>query len=449
MGAEAYTVGSDIAFERGRYAPGSDAGAHLLAHELAHVVQQGQGLATPTVQRKGGTAGGFFSNFGRSFVEFFGGEIRFTEEELQAYLTVLDGGDIEDDYHSDDKARQVVKDWRPGGSPYILTAQRKALLIKEMQSDFTGDDDEEMILELLERAYNYELAIIFGIVDAAGLNDDFHGEEWKRLQAFYASRFEGGMEAVLAGEIKPTSDAVPLGIDLKHKDDILAEPLAGAKEAWNIACVLGLLCSRDSDVINALPKFEIKSMRRIDVTRWTYDGSSWKSEVAHPAGMEKQDENGSMIGLIDDKTCDSVVSTLVHEVRHTAQADGMTRYQREVDAYTFTESWNIERGLPGNRGLRQENQESGKIEPNPEAIDKAVRKRYGGPEAGQEAQGEEIVGHEEPDKTVLKAPDGSRRTRTAEAGDVYLDDPPTLIGEHTIAPESWVCPKTAGGGKAS
>ena len=50
VGAEAYTVGSRIAFGEGRYRPGSPAGDHLLAHELAHVVQQGgdaQSVAPP------------------------------------------------------------------------------------------------------------------------------------------------------------------------------------------------------------------------------------------------------------------------------------------------------------------------------------------------------------------------------------------------------------------
>lgn len=40
VGAQAYTVGSDVVFGRGRYAPGTREGGHLLAHELAHVVQQ-------------------------------------------------------------------------------------------------------------------------------------------------------------------------------------------------------------------------------------------------------------------------------------------------------------------------------------------------------------------------------------------------------------------------
>ena len=43
--AHAYTVGPNIVFAPGRYAPTSSAGRHLLAHELAHVAQQ-DGTAT-------------------------------------------------------------------------------------------------------------------------------------------------------------------------------------------------------------------------------------------------------------------------------------------------------------------------------------------------------------------------------------------------------------------
>jgi uncharacterized protein DUF4157 len=42
LGAEAFTVGHDIYFARSRYAPTNPPGRRLLAHELAHVVQQGQ-----------------------------------------------------------------------------------------------------------------------------------------------------------------------------------------------------------------------------------------------------------------------------------------------------------------------------------------------------------------------------------------------------------------------
>ena len=41
--AHAYTVGREIVFGAAQYAPGTTAGNSLLAHELTHVVQQGQG----------------------------------------------------------------------------------------------------------------------------------------------------------------------------------------------------------------------------------------------------------------------------------------------------------------------------------------------------------------------------------------------------------------------
>jgi hypothetical protein len=50
--ARAYTVGHDMVFGAGEYRPGSRDGQRLLAHELAHVVQQRAGVASPgLVQR--------------------------------------------------------------------------------------------------------------------------------------------------------------------------------------------------------------------------------------------------------------------------------------------------------------------------------------------------------------------------------------------------------------
>jgi hypothetical protein len=45
IGAAAYTVGEHVAFASGRYAPRTPAGAHVLAHELAHVRQQARNPA--------------------------------------------------------------------------------------------------------------------------------------------------------------------------------------------------------------------------------------------------------------------------------------------------------------------------------------------------------------------------------------------------------------------
>ncbi|MFD2567827.1 eCIS core domain-containing protein [Pseudotenacibaculum haliotis] len=52
LGSQAFTNGSDIYFNEGKYDPSSDSGKHLLAHELTHTVQQGASPSSDTVQKK-------------------------------------------------------------------------------------------------------------------------------------------------------------------------------------------------------------------------------------------------------------------------------------------------------------------------------------------------------------------------------------------------------------
>ena len=49
VNAQAYTVGRDIVFGAGQYAPGTDEGRRLLAHELTHTLQQ---QSAPQIRRK-------------------------------------------------------------------------------------------------------------------------------------------------------------------------------------------------------------------------------------------------------------------------------------------------------------------------------------------------------------------------------------------------------------
>lgn len=54
--ARAFTVGSDVFFADGEYAPGSSSGDRLMAHELAHVVQQRGASGGPLVASRPGDA---------------------------------------------------------------------------------------------------------------------------------------------------------------------------------------------------------------------------------------------------------------------------------------------------------------------------------------------------------------------------------------------------------
>jgi len=54
LGAQAFTHGSDIYFNEGKYQPETADGKHLLAHELTHTVQQGSAEIQPMIQREEG-----------------------------------------------------------------------------------------------------------------------------------------------------------------------------------------------------------------------------------------------------------------------------------------------------------------------------------------------------------------------------------------------------------
>ncbi|MBE2222689.1 MAG: DUF4157 domain-containing protein, partial [Anaerolineae bacterium] len=55
LGADAFAFGQNIWFNRGLYNPGSESGQHLLAHELAHTLQQRGGAVTPQTKLSVGT----------------------------------------------------------------------------------------------------------------------------------------------------------------------------------------------------------------------------------------------------------------------------------------------------------------------------------------------------------------------------------------------------------
>jgi hypothetical protein len=158
LGTEALAVGSDIMLRRDSYAPETPAGRHVLAHELAHVVQhEASPSATPVVMRYGMSFRGFFANL----FQFWD----YSKDTLDSYLALLDTADrIEDDDDSDDKARQIVAEWKADKARYKLTARLKVLLVREMLSGSVLGADQDAILDLLDGTRSPELAEMFGSV---------------------------------------------------------------------------------------------------------------------------------------------------------------------------------------------------------------------------------------------------------------------------------------------
>ena len=192
INARAYTIGSDVVFGAGEYAPRTRDGQRLIAHELTHVRQQAS--APPMLQRWG-----LFDEI----AGLFAGDT-FDSKTLTQYLGDLNAqGKIEDHSDSDNKARAIVAGWKKDKTAFNLSPRIKALLIKEMQAGFCTTDDELAILDLLTSASDDELTQFFTKegVSAKALDSDFHFAENDKLRAFFADRFDGGFERLKEGKV--------------------------------------------------------------------------------------------------------------------------------------------------------------------------------------------------------------------------------------------------------
>lgn len=237
MSSAAATVGDDVALARDAPRPGTLMGDALLAHELAHVIQQDG--ASPLVRGDsdraleseanhaaatvimGGTASGRSRVSGRT-----GGlqlqRCDYTPEQLRAYRSGLDQrGTIAGGFYGDDKARQVVRDWAhrtnevPGTE---LTPRRKVLLIRElMDGDFSGSD-QEMVLELLERSSDTELTLMFSVESgltvaqiAAGMSGDrkLRFDNWVDARLDEGGKFKDGKVVPSGREATDVGQALP------------------------------------------------------------------------------------------------------------------------------------------------------------------------------------------------------------------------------------------------
>jgi len=223
MNARAFTIGGDIAFAGGEYAPGTLIGDALLAHELAHVAQQRDsrpGAEDAPMAKNSGGEGALERDADDAAVHavaaLWPNVRRFSRglrasamprlksslqlqrcspkpAEMQAYMGSLDrtGTIAKDDSAAAKKARKLAEEWSKGDVQYVLTVRRKILLIQQLLADGPSGDDEEQILNILERTESPDLKLILGrdgAIPHASLLDRFDDNR-EALWRFYMRRY--------------------------------------------------------------------------------------------------------------------------------------------------------------------------------------------------------------------------------------------------------------------
>ncbi len=164
VNALAYTVGHDVVFDAGQYAPETTSGRALLAHELTHVLQQqpnsnsaakSSGIMQSKKRERIPVLSGIYDFFSNIIQAISSG---FSPDTLQEYLdTIIETGLIEDSFDSDNKAFEVYKLWKAGkdkkqivvgGKSYRLDDKLKKLLGEELRQGSVDANEKRAAQEL-------------------------------------------------------------------------------------------------------------------------------------------------------------------------------------------------------------------------------------------------------------------------------------------------------------
>jgi hypothetical protein len=371
--AHAYTLGRDIVFRSGAYAPHSPVGRSLLTHELTHVAQQDGSSASrravshphdaaereaasnagraesvePLSAAEPGSAAmhrlstgagiglgilGVSAAVGAGFgIAALAGAFDaedFPDKVLQDYLAYLQENQApEGKTKSDNKARAVVKRWKKGAAGFAdLIIPIRILLIKEMASGYLSDGDQDGILDLIREAIPAERAHIFSAIEIETLKTRFDGERRKSL--------DGLIEA----------------------QDVAA---IGLTDPWTVPETRKILERHgDGGVIGRVLGAGFKFFSfKTGFDKWRYpDGHTDESELTGLMGNTDKDVSPKRIRLRDTLSNEVAASTLFHEANHTTSAEPTTQQEyleNETDARVAEEGFRYRHGQqPDEPGYR-------------------------------------------------------------------------------------------------
>ncbi|MCM1565353.1 MAG: DUF4157 domain-containing protein [Dehalobacter sp.] len=380
MNARAYTMGRDIVFGMEQSAPSTSKEKMLMAHELAHVIQQGE----TNSYRKNSLA---LSPIG----------------QLNIQRTLGDGHD--------------------------LTSPRFSRL-PDLEATFDG---EKVIIEgnssrgvqAIQHAL-YDLGFPLPKYGADGVFGSETKDAVKDFQRANPPLVDDGKVGKLTMSALDTRFGAPT-----------LPPRTSLSEPWTAACVRSVLCPWSPHTIDVLrTKITLKSFDFISFADEYWNGRNW---IPSPVPV-KGYRDGSEIG-IKNSSCEDVSKFLYHEVLHTEQpSTHKTTKQRESYVYRITEEFNIAMGLTGRPELRSTDVQ-GREYADPTKVETFVGTYYpsvpkGGGGGDQIIDKASTYGH-----VNVQRPNGTIYTRPAVTGEKVPGRKITIPVKEVIHPTAgWICP---------
>lgn len=270
VGARAFTVGSDVVFGAGEYAPGSAAGNRLLAHELVHVLQQGGGPArasapvphAPRVSRmprEGVVQRAVSPEMERieTLLSYAWNDWKIFDSEAVEALEILKTlprfqqavfftnptwpGRLRDNLPADRIAELDALQAGVGTLPPAATVEGADERLSYRWNDWRiSDQDAEESLEMLKKLSEVDRALALGALDVKRLMDNLPAGRRPELQEMLDKAFgAGGTKEIEEGRQQTVLNSVRFVSDHGMlKDETAAWTASGAvypEPEWNRA----------------------------------------------------------------------------------------------------------------------------------------------------------------------------------------------------------------------
>lgn len=283
LGAQAFTHGSDVYFNSGKYNPGSTEGNRLLGHELTHVVQQGHSL-NRRVQRRRVPA----------------------NSELSAALPItLSNTSL---YAEIGMARVLSRAW--GG---LTPTQQTAVQSATTSLSLTWTNEESLRYALL------------------GANRDTLLRFEQALRTVAPSVTLGDPLLINSGPRPGTADAANILNLVTRANTIFTDIASGARDT-DIGQVFGV-----SNVTTAKNKYNNASIRMNhlhSVNKIVTDRSGYNAEVGL-GGLTNRNQISVSPNVMDNPANNESVVTLIHESMHAGNP-GDVRDKGYINQPSFT-----------------------------------------------------------------------------------------------------------------
>lgn len=196
-----------------------------------------------------------------------------------------------------------------------------------------------------------------------------------------------------------------------------------ASDAW-LGGMLAVLCPGDKEFLAKLRARGV-TVTGYDRIYWDdpyYDGTAWTTRRFEGGGST--DGAGKNINMLTNRSPESNAATLYHEGIHTGQPTTMEWRDKEYEAYTLTEKWRIEHGMPPQDPSFRKQDASGNTVVDEDGVKKMVDEEYPGvtaapPGAPASAPPERVVGRDAAGNSVVQRGNGTTYTRPPRKGDSY------------------------------